>query len=178
MHKTLPQKTTIKHKIPPSPITVVSLIWLYHSSVSSSFPGAILKKKRKKENRLTVRVTHLYHLGTLDAKGRDQCAKGFDSMWGHVLAGFVLSTWLGLSQRKELQLGKCLHESCCGAFSQLVIKWGGPSSRWCHPWSGGLGFNKKGSWASHGSKPVSTAPPWPLHQRLLPNPFDLQFGLW
>ena len=46
MHKTLSQKTTNKHKSPVSPITVVSLRWLYHSSVSSSLPGAIVKKKK------------------------------------------------------------------------------------------------------------------------------------
>ena len=52
----------------------------------------------------------MYYLSILDTKGLDQCAEGVDSIWGHVLACFVLSTWLGLSQRKELQLGKCLHE--------------------------------------------------------------------
>jgi hypothetical protein len=31
-------------------------------------------------------------------------------------------TQLELSQKKELQLRKCLHENNCKAFSQLVIK--------------------------------------------------------
>jgi hypothetical protein len=35
-------------------------------------------------------------------------------------------TQLELSQRKELQLRKGLHESSCKAFSQLVIQVGGP----------------------------------------------------
>jgi hypothetical protein len=33
---------------------------------------------------------------------------------------------LEFSQRKELQVRKCLHEINCKAFSQLVIKGGGP----------------------------------------------------
>ena len=125
MHKTLSQKTTNKHKTPVSPITVVSLKWLYHSSVSSSLPGAIVKKKK----RLTVRVAHMvmYHLSILDTKGRDQCAEGVDSMWGQVLAGFVLSTWLGLSQRKELQLGKCLAADPLGS---LCLSGTGLWGRW------------------------------------------------
>ena len=46
MHKTLSQKTTNNTKAPASSITVVSLRWLYYSSVSSSHPGAIVKKKK------------------------------------------------------------------------------------------------------------------------------------
>ena len=41
---------------------------------------------------------------------------------------FCVSTWhrLELSQRKEFQLGKCLHDTQLWAFSQLVIKGEGP----------------------------------------------------
>ena len=79
MHKTLSQKTTNKPKSPASIKTVVSLRWLYHSSVSSSLSGAMLNNKFKK--RLTLRVAHMvmYHLSILDTKGRDQCAEGVDS---------------------------------------------------------------------------------------------------
>ena len=131
MHKTLSQTTTTKTKTPVSPITVVSLRWLYHSSVSSSLPGAIVKKKR-----LTLRVTHMvmYHLSILDTKGRDQCAEGVDSMWGQVQAGFVLSTWLGLSQRKELQLRKCLDAdpliSLCLSGTGLWGRWANHQREW------------------------------------------------
>ena len=69
----------------------------------------------------------MYHLSILDAKGRDQCAEGVDSMWGQVLAGFVLSTWLGLSQRKELQLGKCLAADPLGS---LCLSGTGLWGRW------------------------------------------------
>jgi hypothetical protein len=58
-----------------------------------------------------------------------------------VLAGFV-STWLELSQRKELQVKKCK------AFSQLVIKGGRTHCEWCHPWASSLGFYTRASWAS------------------------------
>jgi hypothetical protein len=37
-----------------------------------------------------------------------------------------LSTWLGLSQKKELQLGNCLHEILLWGIFSVVEKWGGP----------------------------------------------------
>ena len=134
MHKTLSQKTTIKPKSPASIKTVVSLRWLYHSSVSSSLSGAMLNNKFKK--RLTLRVVHMvmYHLSILDTKGRDQCAEGVDSVWGQVQAGFVLSTWLGLSQRKELQLGKCFAAdplgSLCLSGTGLWGRWANHQREW------------------------------------------------
>ena len=81
------------------------------------------------------------HLSILD----DQCAEGVDSMGGHVLAGFVLSSWLGLSQKKELQLGKCLNEIQLWGIFSVGDQVGRAHCGWCHPWSGGLGFYKKAS---------------------------------
>jgi hypothetical protein len=70
-----------------------------------------------------------------------------------VLASFV-STWhrLGLSQRKELQLGKCLYKiQLQGIFS--ISKQGGRSPcGWDHLWAGSLGFYKRAGWASQGKQ--------------------------
>ena len=64
--------------------------------------------------------------------------------------------------------------SSCGAFSQLVIKWGGLLV-------GGttfrlvlLGSIREQAEQARGSKPVGNIPPWPLHQLLLPDLLEFQ----
>jgi hypothetical protein len=64
--------------------------------------------------------------------------------------------------------------SSCGAFSQLVIKWGKAPCGWCHPWAGSLGSIREQAEQARGGKPVSSIPPWPLHQLLLPDLLEFQ----
>ena len=76
--------------------------------------------------------------------------------------------------------------SSCKAFSQLVIKGGGPSPLWVEPFLaqptvGGaiprlvdLGSIRKQAEQAKGSKPVSNIPPWPLHQLQLPDLLEFQ----
>jgi hypothetical protein len=57
-----------------------------------------------------------------------------------VLANFV-STWhrLELSQRKELQLGKCFHETQLQSIFSISDQGGRSPYGWCHLWAGSLG---------------------------------------
>ena len=64
--------------------------------------------------------------------------------------------------------------SSCKAFSQLVIKWGGPLVGGAIPGMGVLGSIRKQAEQARGSKPVSNIPPWPLHQLLLPDLLEFQ----
>jgi hypothetical protein len=59
--------------------------------------------------------------------------------------------------------------SSCGAFSQLVIKRGGPIMGDAIPELVVLGSIRKQAEQARGSKPISNIPPWPLHQLLLPD---------
>jgi hypothetical protein len=52
-------------------------------------------------------------------------------------------------------------KSSCGAFSQLVIKGGGPIESGAIPGLLVLGSRKQAEQA-RGSKPVRSIPPWPL----------------
>jgi hypothetical protein len=58
--------------------------------------------------------------------------------------------------------------SSCKAFSQLVIKEGGPIVGGAISGLVVLGSIRKQTEQARGSKPVSSIPPWPLHQLLLP----------
>jgi hypothetical protein len=80
----------------------------------------------------------------------------------------------GVITGKELQLRKCLHESNCKAFSQLVIK----GER---PLVGGTisglvvsGSIREQAEQTRGSKPVKNIPSWLLHQFLLPDLLEFQ----
>jgi hypothetical protein len=55
----------------------------------------------------------------------------------------------------------------CGAFSQLVIKQGGPLVGGAIPGLVVLSSTRKQAEQARGSKPVSNISPWPLHQLLL-----------
>ena len=59
--------------------------------------------------------------------------------------------------------------SSCGAFSQLVIKVGGPLVGGAIPGLVDLGSIREQTEQARGSKPVNNIPPWPLHQLLLPD---------
>ena len=64
------------------------------------------------------------------------------------------------------------------AFSQLVIKVGGPTH--CGgaiPGLVDLGSIRKQAEQARGSKPVSSIPPWPLHQLLSPDLLGFQSWL-
>ena len=64
--------------------------------------------------------------------------------------------------------------SSCGAFSQLVIKGGGPLVGGATFGLVVLGSIRKQAEQSRGSKPVRNIPPWPLHQLLLPDLLEFQ----
>jgi hypothetical protein len=64
--------------------------------------------------------------------------------------------------------------SSCKAFSQLVIKQGGPIVGGAIPGLVILGSIRKQAEQGRGSKPVSSTPPRPLHQLLLPDLFEFQ----
>jgi hypothetical protein len=59
--------------------------------------------------------------------------------------------------------------SSCKAFSQLLIKWGGPTVDSVIPGLVVLGSIREQAEQARGSKPVKNIPPWPLHQLLLPD---------
>jgi hypothetical protein len=64
--------------------------------------------------------------------------------------------------------------SSCGAFSQLVIKWGGPIMGGTISGLVVLGSIRKQAEQGRGSKPVKNIPPWPLHQLLLLDLLEFQ----
>jgi hypothetical protein len=60
------------------------------------------------------------------------------------------------------------------AFSQLVIKVGGPLVGNTIPGLVVLGFIREQAEQTRGSKPISNIPPWLLHQFLLPDLLEFQ----
>ena len=64
--------------------------------------------------------------------------------------------------------------SSCKAFSQLVIKVGGPHVGGAIPGLVVLGSVREQAEQARGSKPVRNIPPWPLHQLLLPGLLEFQ----
>jgi hypothetical protein len=79
-------------------------------------------------------------------------------------------------RERSFSWGNASMRSNCGAFSQLVIKWGGPTV-------GGtisglvvlVSIREQAEQARRG-KPVRNIPPWPLHQLLLSD--LLEFRSW
>jgi hypothetical protein len=64
--------------------------------------------------------------------------------------------------------------SSCGAFSQLVIKAGGPLVNAAISGLVVLGSIREQAEQARGSKPVKNIPPWPLNQLLLPDLLEFQ----
>jgi hypothetical protein len=64
--------------------------------------------------------------------------------------------------------------SSCKAFSQLVIKGGGPLGGGTISGLAVLGSIREQAEQVRGSKPVRNIPPWPLHQLLLPDLLEFQ----
>jgi hypothetical protein len=64
--------------------------------------------------------------------------------------------------------------SSCKAFSQLVIKEGGPFVGGAISGLAVLGFIREQAEQAKGGKPVKNIPPWPLHQLLLPDLLEFQ----
>jgi hypothetical protein len=73
---------------------------------------------------------------------------------GKCTGWFCVSTWhrLQLSQRKELQLGKCLHEIQLWGIFSISDQGGRAPCDWYHLWAGSLGFYKRAGWASQGKQ--------------------------
>jgi hypothetical protein len=63
-------------------------------------------------------------------------------------------TWhrLELSQRTELQLGKCLPEVQCWGIFSISDQGEKVPCEWAHLWAGSLGFYKRAGWASQGKQ--------------------------
>ena len=64
--------------------------------------------------------------------------------------------------------------SPCKAFSQLVIKRGGPLVGGAIPGLVVLGSIRNQAEQARGSKPIRNIPPWPLHQLLLSDQLEFQ----
>jgi hypothetical protein len=64
--------------------------------------------------------------------------------------------------------------SNCKAFSQLVIKWGGPLVDGAISELVVLSCIRKQAEQARGDKPTRNIPPWPLHQLLLPDLLEFQ----
>ena len=88
-----------------------------------------------------------------------------------VLAGFEyqLDTSWSYHRERSLPLGNASMRSSCKAFSQLVVKWGGPLVGCSIPGLIVLGSIREQAEQVRGSKPVRNIPPWPLHQFLFPD---------
>ena len=97
----------------------------------------------------------------------------------HCTGWICVSTWhrLELSQRKELQLGKCLHEIQLWGIFSISDQVGRAPCGWCHLWAGSLSFIREKAEQARGSKPVKNIPPWLLHQLLLPDLPEFQSWL-
>ena len=67
--------------------------------------------------------------------------------------------------------------SSCKAFSQLVVKGGGPIVGGAIPGLVVLGPIRKKAEQTRESKPVRNITPWPLHQLLLPDLLEFQSRL-
>jgi hypothetical protein len=93
-----------------------------------------------------------------------------------VLTDFVCQLYTGWSYHRERSFswGNASMRSSCKAFSQLVIKGGGPIVGGAIPELVVLDSKRKQAEQTRGSKPVSNIPPWPLHQLLLPNLLEFQ----
>jgi hypothetical protein len=81
---------------------------------------------------------------------------------------------LELSQRKELQLGKCLHEIQLWGIFSISDQEGRFPCGWDHPGLVVLGSIREQAEQARGSKPVKNISPWPLHQLLLSDLLEFQ----
>jgi hypothetical protein len=92
---------------------------------------------------------------------------------------FCVSTWHSWSYHRERSFswGSASMRSSSGAFSQLVIKWGGPLVGGTISGLAVLGSVRQQAEQARGSKPVSNIPPWPLHQLLPPDLLEFQSWL-
>jgi hypothetical protein len=91
-----------------------------------------------------------------------------------VLADFVCQLDTDWSYHRE----RISMRSSCKAFSQLVIKGGGPLVDGAIPGLVVLGSVSEQAEQARGSKPVKNIPPWPLHQLLLPGLSSSPDFLW
>jgi hypothetical protein len=89
---------------------------------------------------------------------------------------FLCQLDTGWSYHRETSFswGSASMRSSCKAFSQLVIKWGGPLVGGTISGMVVLGSIRGQAGQARGSKPVSNIPPWPLHQLLLPDLLEFQ----
>jgi hypothetical protein len=102
--------------------------------------------------------------------------KEYSGSCGIVLTGFVCQLDTGWSYHRERSFswGNASMRSNCKAFSQLVIKAGGPLVGGNISGLVVLGSIRKQVEQASGGKPVKNIPPWPLHQLLLPDLFEFQ----
>ena len=93
-----------------------------------------------------------------------------------VLACFVcqLDTSWNYHRERSFSWGSASMRSNCEAFSQLVIKGGGPLVGGTIPGLVLLGSIREQAEQARESKPVRNISPWPLHQLLLPDLLEFQ----
>jgi hypothetical protein len=83
-------------------------------------------------------------------------------------------TQLESSQRKELQLGQCLHEIQLWGIFSISDQGRGPLVGGAISGLVVLGSIREQAEQARGSKPVKNISPWPLHQLLLPDMLEFQ----
>jgi hypothetical protein len=83
-------------------------------------------------------------------------------------------TQLELSQRKELQLRKCLHEIQLSGIFSISDQGEKAPCGWDHLWAGSLGSIREQAEQARGSKLVKNIPPWLLLQLLLSELLEFQ----
>jgi hypothetical protein len=93
-----------------------------------------------------------------------------------MLAGFVCQLDTGWSYHRERSFswGNASMRYECKAFSQLVIKLGGPLVGGAISGLVVLGSIREQAEQVRRSKPVKNIPPWPLHQLLLADLLEFQ----
>jgi len=93
-----------------------------------------------------------------------------------ILTNYVcqLDTSWSYHRERSLPWGNASVRSSWKAFSQLVIKVGGPTVGSAIPGLEVLGSIREQAEQARGSKPVSNIPPWPLHQFLFPDLLEFQ----
>ena len=88
-------------------------------------------------------------------------------MLAQTLAKVFNLTQLELSQKKELQFRKCLHEIQLQGIFSISDQGGGPLVGGAISGLVVLGSVREQAEQARGSKPVKNIPPWLLHQLLL-----------
>jgi hypothetical protein len=100
--------------------------------------------------------------------------KSFSNRMVYWLVLYQLDTGWSYHRERSFSWGNASTRSSCKAFSQLVIKRGGPLVGGTIPGLVVFGSIREQAEQARGSKPVKNIPPWLLHQLLLPDLLEFQ----